>query len=264
MPPPAPAPDPSSAPPPTRTEPAPDPVPDATATAVIVAAGRGERVGAPDKVFLPLAGRPVLAHVLDTVERAASIRDVVVVVGAHTLDKANDVLRSGPWTKIRAVVVGGTRRQDSVTAGVAAVPAGAEVVVVHDAARPLAPPALFDRCVAAAIRAGAAIAAVPIADTVKRVAGGRVAGTVPRDGLWAAQTPQAFRRDVLLEAMSRADSGTAVFTDEAQLCEALGIPVEVVPGPPTNLKITHPGDIAVAEALLRLAAGAAPPEVSGQ
>ena len=231
------------------------------AAAVVVAAGRGERAGAPGKVFLPLAGRPLLAHVLDAVERSASVRDVVVVAGEHTVGAANELLRSGPWAKARAVVLGGPRRQDSVAAGVAAVPADVEVIVVHDAARPLAPPVLFDRCVAVAARIGGAIAAVPVADTIKRVAGGRVLATVPRDGLWAAQTPQAFRRALLVDAIGRTRGEATVLTDEAQLCESLGIPIEVVPGDPSNLKITHPGDLALAEALLQVAG---PPAATGQ
>nr|MBA3416350.1 2-C-methyl-D-erythritol 2,4-cyclodiphosphate synthase [Chloroflexia bacterium] len=138
-------------------------------------------------------------------------------------------------------------RQDSVVAGLAATPA-AEVVVVHDGARPLASAALFDACVAAARETGAAIAAVPVADTLKLVEAGRIVRTVDRAGVWAAQTPQAFRRALLLELFARA--GERSVTDEAALCEALAIPVAVVEGSPANIKVTRPGDLAVAEALL--------------
>ena len=220
--------------------------------AVVVAAGRGERLGMPDKILLPLAGRPMLAHVLDAVEGAA-VDAIVLVVGGHTRAAVEDLVVAGPWRKIGAIVPGGERRQDSVAAGVAAVPPAAEVVVIHDGARPLAPPALFDRCVAAAAAAGAAIAAVPVADTLKRVEGTRITSTVDRAGLWAAQTPQAFRRALLVDAIARCDD-RSVMTDEAGLCEALGIPVEVVLGSPSNLKVTRPEDLPVAEALLRAAA----------
>lgn len=240
------------------------------AAAVIVAAGRGQRFGAADKVFLPLGGRPLLAHVLDAVA-ASAIAGVVLVVGEHTRGRTEALLAGGGWRLPVAVVAGGERRQDSVAAGVAAVPSEAEVVVVHDGARPLADGALFDRCAAAAALTGAAIAAVPVSDTLKRaapaepgeVAAGapwRVAATVPRDGLWAAQTPQAFRRDRLVAALAHPAAQAGTFTDEAALFEALGWPVALVPGSATNLKVTHPDDLLVAEALLaaRRAAGLAP------
>jgi 2-C-methyl-D-erythritol 4-phosphate cytidylyltransferase/2-C-methyl-D-erythritol 2,4-cyclodiphosphate synthase len=219
-------------------------------TAVVVAAGRGERLGVPAKVLLPLAGRPLLAHTLDALERAATLTDVIVVVARHTRPAIAALLAGGDWPKVGAIVDGGERRQDSMRAGLAAVDPATAVVVVHDGARPLASAELFDRCVAAAVAHGAAIAAVPVADTLKRVVADRVVGTVDRTGLWAAQTPQAFRRELLVEIGARWDELPAV-TDEAGLCEALGVPVAVVPGSPANLKVTHPVDIAVADALLR-------------
>jgi 2-C-methyl-D-erythritol 4-phosphate cytidylyltransferase / 2-C-methyl-D-erythritol 2,4-cyclodiphosphate synthase len=129
-------------------------------------------------------------------------------------------------------------------------------VVIHDGARPLAEPELFDRCAAAAAESGAAIAATPVADTLKRVAEGAIAGTVDRAGLWAAQTPQAFRLESLRRAMA-ANSGETV-TDEARLCEVAGLPVSVVPASPANLKVTHAEDIPVADALLRARHGSPP------
>jgi len=236
---------------------APDSPASPRATAVVVAAGRGQRLGAPAKVLLPLAGRPMLAHSLDALERSATVREVVLVVGTHTRAAVEALLAGGPWTLPVVVVEGGERRQDSVAAGLAAVPGAAEVVLVHDAARPLAPPALFDRCAVAAAETGAAIAAIPVADTLKRVEAGRVAATVDRDGLWAAQTPQGFRREFLAAVVDRC-GGEAV-TDEAGLCQALGIPVAVVPASPTNLKVTRPEDVSLAESLRRQP----PPEASG-
>jgi 2-C-methyl-D-erythritol 4-phosphate cytidylyltransferase len=217
---------------------------------VVVAAGRGERLGAPAKVLLPLAGRPLLAYALAAAQDAASIREVVVVAGEHTRQAIEALVGDGPWPKVRSVVVGGERRQDSVAAGVAALPPEIELVAVHDAARPLVEPALFDRCLDAARRTGAAVAAVPVADTLKRVVDGRVVGTVSRDGLWAAQTPQAFRRALLVAALERGRRAGGTATDEAGLCEGLGIEVAIVAGDPTNLKITHAADLALAEAVL--------------
>ena len=119
---------------------------------------------------------------------AETIGPVVVVAGSHTLDAVGHLVRDEGFTKVQAIVAGGERRQDSVGAGLAALPEGVEIVVIHDGARPLAEPELFDRCAAAAAESGAAIAATPVSDTLKRVAEGDLTGTVDRAGLWAAQT----------------------------------------------------------------------------
>ena len=219
-------------------------------TAVIVAAGRGSRLGAPDKVLLPLAGQPMLAHVLQTVSRARCVDSVVLVIGEHTRVPAEVLVQAGDWPQPVTIVVGGERRQDSVAAGVEMVPPDADVIILHDAARPLADPDLFDRCAVAAAIAGAAIAAVPVADTLKRVESDRVIGTVSREAVWAAQTPQAFRRELLVEALRNPVARTATFTDEAGLFEALGLTVAVVPGSARNLKVTRAADVDLAEALL--------------
>ena len=224
------------------------PAPERVA-AVVVAAGRGERLGAPEKVLLPLAGRPMLAWSLLALERTGAIGSVVVVAGSHTREAIGRLVHDEGFGKVRAVVAGGERRQDSVAAGLAALPMGIEIVVIHDGARPLAEPDLFDRCARSAAANGAAIAATPVADTLKRVDANVITGTVDRAELWAAQTPQAFRLDALLRAFG-ANTGETV-TDEARLCEGAGVPVAVVPASPANLKVTHPEDIAVADALLR-------------
>ena len=216
--------------------------------AVVVAAGRGERVGVPEKVLLPLAGAPMIAWALRALEGAESVGVVVVVAGAHTGEAIARLVAAEGFAKVHAVVTGGERRQDSVAAGVAALPDGIEIVVIHDGARPLAEAELFDRCVRAAVETGAAIAATPVADTLKRAADGVIIETVDREGVWAAQTPQAFRLSVLREAM--AAHGGETVTDEALLCEAAGLPATIVPASLANLKVTRPEDIAVAEALL--------------
>jgi 2-C-methyl-D-erythritol 4-phosphate cytidylyltransferase/2-C-methyl-D-erythritol 2,4-cyclodiphosphate synthase len=224
--------------------------------AVVVAAGRGQRLGAPEKVLLPLAGRPMLTWSLDALEHAETIGGVVVVAGSHTVDAVSRLVRDEGFAKVQAIVAGGERRQDSVGAGLAALPEEIQIVIIHDGARPLAEPELFDRCAAAAAESGAAIAATPVADTLKQVAEGAIAGTVDRAGLWAAQTPQAFRLETLRRAIA-ASSGETV-TDEARLCEVAGLPVSVVPASPANLKVTHAEDISVADALLRARHGSPP------
>jgi 2-C-methyl-D-erythritol 2,4-cyclodiphosphate synthase/2-C-methyl-D-erythritol 4-phosphate cytidylyltransferase len=195
----------------------------------------------------------MLAWSLRALEHAETIGPVVVVAGSHTLEAIARLVHDEGCTKVQAIVAGGERRQDSVGAGLAALPEGIEIVVIHDGARPLAESELFDRCVAAAAERGAAIAATPVADTLKRVAEGAITGTVDRAGLWAAQTPQAFNLDTLRRALTTSFGETV--TDEARLCEAAGVPVSVVPSSLANLKVTHAEDIPVAEALLRARGG---------
>ncbi|MDQ2652249.1 MAG: 2-C-methyl-D-erythritol 4-phosphate cytidylyltransferase [Chloroflexota bacterium] len=226
------------------------PPPDRVA-AVVVAAGRGQRLAAPDKVLLPLAGQPMLAWSLAAIAATPQIGTVVVVAGEHTMAAVAALVQAREFHKVAAIVPGGERRQDSVAAGLAALPSQTEVVLIHDGARPLADAGLFRRCAEAAAATGAVIAAMPVADTLKRVtdADRVISGTVDRSGLWAAQTPQAFRLEVLQRAFT-SNAGADV-TDEALLCEAAGIPVRVVPSSSANLKVTHPEDVAVADALLR-------------
>jgi 2-C-methyl-D-erythritol 2,4-cyclodiphosphate synthase/2-C-methyl-D-erythritol 4-phosphate cytidylyltransferase len=199
----------------------------------------------------------MLAWSLAATEQARTIGSIVVVAGAHTLDAVRELIAVGGYQRVHAIVAGGERRQDSVAAGLAALPDGTEVVLIHDGARPLAEPDLFDRCARAAAEHGAVIAAIPVADTLKRVEDQVIVGTVDRSGLWAAQTPQAFRLDILRAAM--VETGGEDVTDEARICEAAGIPVTVVPASLANLKVTHPEDIAVADALLRARLGARSP-----
>lgn len=217
---------------------------------VIVAAGRGERFGDAGKILANVCGRPVLAWVLDAMQAAGSVRDVVVVHGDHTKAAIQSLLSSGAWTKVTALVPGGDQRQLSMANGVRAVAEDLEVVLVHDAARPLITPALIDMCAERARQTGAAILATPMSDTVKRVEDGVVVATLDRSTLWAAQTPQGFVKERMLELCEAAISGDIEFTDEASLAEALGWTVSVVPGDRLNIKITHPEDLDVVDALL--------------
>ncbi|MBI2168865.1 MAG: 2-C-methyl-D-erythritol 4-phosphate cytidylyltransferase [Actinobacteria bacterium] len=203
--------------------------------AIVVAAGAGTRFGAP-KQFVPLRGARVAHHAVAVA--GASCDDVVVVLPA-------DTTWDGP--PVTASVTGGVTRSESVRCGLAAVPDDADVIVVHDAARPLASSALF-RAVVAAVETGAdgAVPALPVSDTVKQVEGDRVVETVDRDGLMAVQTPQAFRAEVLRKAHAEAPEAT----DDAALVEALGGAVVVVDGDPRNIKITTALDLELAMALL--------------
>jgi 2-C-methyl-D-erythritol 4-phosphate cytidylyltransferase len=202
---------------------------------VVVAGGRGDRFGAP-KQFSTVAGARLVDH---AVAAAAAVCNEVIVVLPPGVDW------DGPT--VQSVVAGGATRSDSVRAGLAAIADDTEIVVVHDAARPLARPELFE-LVIDAVRAGAdaAIPALEVVDTLKRVQGDRVVDTVERDMLVAVQTPQAFRADALRAAHEHGGNAT----DDAALVEASGGTVVIVAGDPRNLKVTTMADLALAETLL--------------
>lgn len=207
----------------------------ARTSAIVVAGGRGDRFGAP-KQFLTVGGRRLVDH---AVAAAGAVCDEVVVVLPDD--------RGWDGEPVAAVVAGGDTRSESVRAGLAAVDPETEIVVVHDAARPLASTGLFE-LVIDTVRAGAdgAVPALEVVDTIKRVDGVRVIETVARVGLVAVQTPQAFRASTL----RRAHEASTEATDDAALVEAAGGSVVVVAGEPTNLKITMVADLSVAGALL--------------
>jgi 2-C-methyl-D-erythritol 4-phosphate cytidylyltransferase len=212
--------------------------------AILLCAGRGERLGLDlPKAFVPLAGRPLFAWSLEALQTCPDV-DVIVVVGPTPTARELLVAGGRPMSKIVAFTEGGRERQHSVARGLAALPPECDLVAVHDAARALLSPDIAARAIAGARAHGAAIAATPLADTLKRVEDGRIARTVPRTGLWRAQTPQAFRRDWLERAHAEA-TGTA--TDDAALVEAVGHAVHVTQGDPLNFKITTPADLAMAE-----------------
>lgn len=219
--------------------------------AVIVAAGRSERMGGIDKLFAPLAGRPLLSHTIQAFQEAPCVDRIAIVAGERNWGAVGELVRVAGFAKVTAVVRGGARRQDSVLAGLEVL-AGVELAAVHDGARPLATPGLVTRVVEAARAGGAAICAIPVRDTVKEVDQAQVARTLDRGRLWLAQTPQAFRLDLLLEAHRRFE-GEA--TDDAAMVEALGHPVRVVEGDPHNLKVTTPEDLRLLESLVRLREG---------
>ena len=204
------------------------------AAAVLVAAGSGSRFGAETpKQFLLLGGKPVMRH---AAEALASYADLLQPVG----DPAAIAAALAGLPHLPAVA-GGATRQESVCAGLEALEASApDVVLVHDAARPLIPPGTVPALLAALETAAGAIPAVPVADTLKRVTHGLIAATVPREGLFRAQTPQAFRYRVLLAAHRRDVAGT---TDDASLLEAIGEPVAIVPGSEDNIKLTYAEDL---------------------
>ena len=221
------------------------------ADAIVVAAGTSSRMAGTDKLMVEIAGRPLLAWTLAALDRAPSVERIVVATGAGRVA----AVAAAPWlpSKVTAVVAGGARRQQSVAAAVAALSdlTDDRILLVHDGARPLPTGELIERVLVATRDHGAAIPVVAVAETIKRIEGGVVAGTVDRDHLAAAQTPQGVRAGVLRAAYATyPPDGPETWTDEASLLEACTIPVHAVAGDPDNLKVTLPADLVRVEAAL--------------
>jgi 2-C-methyl-D-erythritol 4-phosphate cytidylyltransferase len=219
-------------------------------SAIIVAAGSGARLKmAVPKAFVLLGGVPILRYSLLSIMRVDEIGEAVIAVPEGMRRRAREeVERAGLQIPVK-IANGGVERQDSVRIALALTSAEAEAVLVHDAARPFAAPSLFAACIDATSKSDGAIAAIPVADTLKRVEDRVIAKTLERGGLWQAQTPQAFRRRALVAAHDRAVRERWAATDDAQLIERCGGGVAVVEGSAKNLKITTPADLEIAEAL---------------
>lgn len=222
-----------------------------TTVAVVPAAGSGRRMGArPPKQFLLLRGVPLLVRTLTALGRGRVIGGIVVVAPPAAVERTRRLLARHRVGRVLAVIPGGRERQESVWLGLQAVPAVADLIVVHDGVRPFVTEALVRAVVEAARRFGAAACGLPIRETVKRAPGGIVGATVDRDGLWLVQTPQAFHRKLLSDAHEQARRDGFVGTDDAVLVERLGAPVRMVQGLVENVKITTPEDLARARILV--------------
>jgi len=213
--------------------------------AVIAAGGASQRMGDIDKLFAELGGRPVLARVIDVFQGCDSIDHIVVVLNEANMKQGEQLVAEPGWSKV-SLCPGGQRRQDSVLNGLNRL-AGCSWVVIHDGARPLVTVGLIERGLAAARETGAAVAAVPVTDTIK-VAGEDmiVQGTPPRQNLWAVQTPQVFRFDLIAAAYRQAKYEV---TDDARLVEQLGHRVKLYLGSYDNMKITTPEDLTLVQIL---------------
>ena len=217
---------------------------------IIVAAGSSTRMEGVDKTFAPLQGRPLITHTLDRFEECSSVSEIVLVLAAGSLDYGRSLVHDRGYRKVSHICAGGKRRQDSVRAGLEVLEP-CRWVMVHDGARPGLDTALMLRGLEAVAASphGAAIAGVPVKDTIKVVDGdGTVTDTPPRETLWAAQTPQIFGYDLLCRAHAEF---TGDATDDAMMVEALGFRVKLFPGSYENLKVTTPEDLMVMEAVLR-------------
>ena len=217
--------------------------------AVIAAAGSSSRMGGRDKLAEPLDGIPVILRTLAAVEAVPEIREIVVVTREDRVEEYRRLL--GQRSMLRAVVPGGSTRQESVRNGVRALSPDCTLAAIHDGARPLVTPEVFARCIEAARSCGAATAAVPVKDTIKLAdEAGRVLDTPDRSRLWAVQTPQIFDRERYLRAAEEAERRGLSCTDDCQLFEAVGWEVQLVMGDYRNLKLTTPEDFLAAGAYL--------------
>jgi 2-C-methyl-D-erythritol 4-phosphate cytidylyltransferase len=218
-----------------------------TLGAVVVAAGTGSRMGSQtSKQYLPLGGLPILVHTLKALQKSDLIADIVLVVGASDVAECQSYKEQYGISKLRKVSAGGKERQQSVRVGLDLL--NNEWVIIHDGVRPFIEAKHIELCWQAAMTHGAAVVAVPVKDTIKVAdESERVSHTPDRNSLWAIQTPQAFRREDLLRAHQVAEQDSVIGTDDASLIERIGIPVKLVKGSYSNIKITTPEDLLWAE-----------------
>lgn len=221
--------------------------------AIIVAGGKGKRMGKP-KQFLKIAGRPMLEWTLSAFQKSEIVDGIVLVVAKGQMGAAKKLR----FSKTIKIVEGGSERQDSVRKGLAVLPEGTEIVAIHDGARPAVTVSIIEKSIRAARRFGAAIVGVPLKDTIKQTTNTKkqttnntktsIINTLNRERLWAAQTPQVFRKEIILRAYRKSCAGA---TDDAMRVERMGIPVKIVIGDYENLKVTTPEDLQIMETILR-------------
>ena len=217
---------------------------------LIPAAGRGERFGSgANKVFATIAGKPILAHTLSVFESCDAVDEIIIVVGENEIEVADKIVGHFGFTKVRGIIAGGSQRQDSVRNGLAEVTG--DIVAIHDGARPMITHKIIIDSISKASEMGACIAAVPVIDTIKSAcADGIVKDTIDRSNLYAVQTPQTFRVDLIRKAYEHAYAQDFYATDDAALVERLGEKVAIVQGSYDNIKITTPSDVDLACAKL--------------
>jgi len=221
--------------------------------AVIVAGGKGTRMGpGVDKLFQEVAGRPVVAHTWQRFDEADCIGEIVLVVRDGMQDEFVRMGQRYSFCKAHRIVAGGAERQDSVWNGLEALSAGVEIVAIQDAARPCITQALINATLDAAGETGAAVAAQAVVDTIKESGDGQlIERTLPRSRLWAVQTPQTFRVEIIRRAIQTARDQGLSLTDDTAACELVGQPVRLVVSSDPNPKVTIPADLAYVESLLR-------------
>ncbi len=222
-------------------------------SAIIPAAGLGIRMGSNiPKQFLLLDGKPILHHTLSVLDQCSVVDEIVLVVSEEEMGQAQQQIQDS-HPKVTKVITGGKERQDSVGKGLQSLDSETDIVVVHDGVRPFVSPDLIRETVEAARDFGAAITAIPVSDTIKKVnEGGLVERTVDRSGLWRVQTPQTFQVSLLKKAFEKAQADNFYGTDESSLIEYLGREVKVIPGSEFNIKITRSEDLVLGEKIVAL------------
>ena len=222
-------------------------------TAVIVAAGKGKRMGTDiSKQFLPLCGKEILTHTVEVFEKADRIRDIVLVTGTDSLQDVQDMVWEYGWQKVISVVAGGKERQDSVWNGLQAISEDTEIVLIHDGVRPFVTEEILDLSIETAVEMGGCAAGVPAKDTIKVCNSENIAvDTLDRSTLWQIQTPQTFRKELIVKAYEQAKAEGFLGTDDASLAENSGYSVKVIMGSYRNIKITTTEDLLIGEAFLK-------------
>lgn len=221
-------------------------------TAIIVAAGSSRRMGF-DKLFTPLAGKPVVTHSIAAFESARDISDIIVVTREDRIGEMQELVTAGKFGKVRKIIPGGEERHFSVWNGLQAVLDVTRYIAIHDGARPLVTPEIIRACLNLAKKDGAACLASPIPDTIKRAdADQLVTDSIERAGLWAMQTPQIFLRDLIFEAYSGVIARNKLVTDEVSAVQGLGKKISLLKNEEWNFKITYPRDLELAEQVLTL------------
>lgn len=225
--------------------------------AIIVAAGQGSRMGTKiNKQYLKLLDKPVLAHTIEVFEHHPLVDGIIVVTRQEEINLCyEEVIFPYNFQKVIKVIAGGKERQDLVYQGLKALPCECELVVVHDGARPLITPKIIETAILEGSKEGAAIVAVPVKDTIKRQREGYVCETIPREEIWAVQTPQVFSKKIIIEAYEVAYNHGYYGTDDASLVERIGKQVKIVRGSYDNIKITTPEDLDIGGSILRRRGG---------
>jgi 2-C-methyl-D-erythritol 4-phosphate cytidylyltransferase len=219
-------------------------------SAIIVAAGSSRRMGF-DKVFAKLAGKPVIAHSITAFEKCPQIGEIIIVTRENRIEEMRKLVKAGKFAKVSKIIPGGAERHLSVWNGLLVLDEEAQYVAIHDGARPLTTPGLVTKCIQLAAKKGAACAASPVGDTVKRASDHVVGESVERDGLWAMQTPQVFRKDVILQAYAGIMQRNESVTDEVSAVQRSGREIALLQNQDWNIKITFPRDLEMAEMVLK-------------
>ena len=204
------------------------------------------------KQFLPLGGKEILAHTVEKFEQALAVRDIILVTGADSLEDVQAMVQEYGWKKVISVVAGGKERQDSVYHGLKQLREDTEIVLIHDGVRPFVTEKIIEDSITVAMEMGGCVAGVPAKDTIKVCDGKNIAVATPdRSTLWQIQTPQTFRKELILQAYEAAAQECVIGTDDASLAEHCGYPVKVIMGSYRNIKITTKEDLLIGEAFLK-------------